>query len=73
MLNISAPAPPCPRLSTAEASKYTGIAESTLRYYRHAGIGPVSYAIGGKVFYDIADIDAWIAAEKANTLRGGVR
>ena len=73
MTNTSAPAPPCPRLSTAEAAKYTGIAESTLRYYRHIGTGPASSTISSRVFYDIVDLDEWIAAEKAASLRGGVQ
>jgi hypothetical protein len=80
--DVSAPAPPCrlclvsgegpeppSRLSTSGASKYTGLAESTLRYYRHAGIGPASYAIGSKVFYDRADLDEWRAAQKAASVR----
>lgn len=66
------PFPPA-RLSTAQAAKYTGLAESTLRYYRHAGIGPASYSIGSRVYYDIADCDMWLAAQKAATLRGGVK
>ena len=66
------PLPPA-RLSTAQAAKYTGLAESTLRYYRHAGIGPASYSIGSKVYYDIADLDDWLAAQKAASLRGGVK
>lgn len=74
MTNTSAPAPPSTRLSTAEASKYTGIAESTLRYYRHIGsTGPASYTLSSRVFYDLVDLDAWIAAEKAKSLRGGVQ
>jgi hypothetical protein len=63
---------PIPRLSTRQAAEYTGVAESTLRYYRHAGIGPASYTITSKVFYDVADLDDWISAQKAASLRGGV-
>lgn len=66
------PLPPA-RLSTAQAADYTGLAESTLRYYRHAGIGPASYTIGSKVYYDLADLADWLAAQKAATLRGGVQ
>lgn len=66
------PLPPT-RLSTAEAAEYTGLAASTLRYYRHAGIGPASYTIGSKVFYDLADCAQWLAAQKAASLRGGVQ
>ena len=66
------PLPPS-RLSTAEAAKLAGVAESTLRYYRHAGIGPASYTIGSKVYYDLPDLTDWLAAQKAATLRGGVQ
>ena len=27
--------------------------------------------VGGKVFYDRADLNAWVATEKAATARGG--
>ena len=64
---------PAARLSTAQAAKFTGLAESTLRYYRHAGIGPASYSVGAKVFYDLPDLTDWLAAEKAASLRGGVQ
>ena len=66
------PLPPA-RLSTAQAAKYTGLAESTLRYYRHAGTGPASYSVGSKIFYDLSDLDDWLAAQKAASLRGGVQ
>jgi hypothetical protein len=66
------PLPPI-RLSTAQAAEYTGLAESTLRYYRHAGTGPASYTVGSKVFYDVSDLADWLAAQKAATLRGGVK
>lgn len=60
------------RLSTTEAADYTGIPASTLRYYRHLGSGPASYRVGARVVYDLADLDAWLAAAKAETVRGGV-
>ncbi len=66
------PLPPA-RLSTAQAAAYTGLAESTLRYYRHAGTGPASYSIGSKVYYDLTDLADWLAVQKAATLRGGVQ
>jgi DNA-binding transcriptional MerR regulator len=58
-------------MRTREAAEYAGVAESTLRYYRHADIGPACYSIGSKVYYDVADLDAWLAAQKAASLRGG--
>lgn len=63
---------PPQRLTTAEAAAYTGVADSTLRTWRHVDKGPRSYALLGKVLYDLQDLDAWIAAEKAKTVRGGV-
>lgn len=64
--------PTSSRLSTNDASRYAGVPVSTLRYWRHNGTGPASYSIGVRVFYDLADLDDWIAAQKAATLRGGV-
>jgi hypothetical protein len=60
------------RFSTREASVYLSLPESTLRYYRHIGKGPASYLLGRKVFYDVTDLDAFVQAQKAATLRGGV-
>jgi Helix-turn-helix domain len=70
---LHAPVEPPDRMPTAAAANYTGLAESTLRYYRHAGIGPASYCIGSKVFYDRADLDAWLAEQRAASVRGGAR
>jgi hypothetical protein len=64
-------AEPPDRMATTVAAEYTGLAESTLRYYRHSGIGPVSYRIGSKVYYDRADLDDWLTAQKAQSVRGG--
>jgi hypothetical protein len=61
------------RLATREASAYLSLPESTMRYYRHIGMGPASYVLGRRVFYDVADLDAWKEAQKAATLRGGVK
>jgi hypothetical protein len=60
------------RLSTAQAAAYLSLSESTLRYYRHVDTGPTSYVLGRKVFYDVADLDAWAAAQKSATMRGSV-
>ncbi|MCZ4536236.1 helix-turn-helix domain-containing protein [Gordonia terrae] len=53
------------RMSVAETAEYLGIAKQTLYGLRHRGQGPVGYRIGGRAFYDRADVDAWIAAQKA--------
>lgn len=59
------------RMNTTEAAAYCGIAESTLRTWRHTHNGPRSFTLGVKVLYDRADLDDWLAAEKARTSRGG--
>lgn len=53
------------RMTVAQTAAYMEIATQTLYGLRHRGQGPVSYRIGGRVFYDVADVDAWIAAQKA--------
>ena len=50
---------------------YLDVPESTLRYWRHAGNGPASDVLGRRVFYDVSDLDHWLSAQKAATLRGG--
>lgn len=69
---LQAHSAPPERMNTAQAAAYTGLADATLRYYRHAGIGPLSYRIGSKVFYDRTDLDTWLAAQRAASVRGGV-
>lgn len=46
--------------------------EQTLRQWRHEGRGPKSYVVAGRVYYDIEDIEAWIAVEKLKSARGGI-
>jgi hypothetical protein len=57
-------------LKTANAAVYLGLAESTLRYWRHRGVGPKSYRIGRLTFWDVADLDCFIASERQKTERG---
>lgn len=58
-------------LSTPEVSEMTGISESTLRYWRQTGDGPRSWKLGRRAVYDLADVEEWLAAQKAATSRGG--
>jgi predicted DNA-binding transcriptional regulator AlpA len=60
------------RMTSKETAKYIGASESTLRYWRACDEGPRSYSLGKRVFYDVEDVDAWIADQKAATSRGGV-
>lgn len=50
------------RLSTREASLYTGIPVSTLRQYRYEDRGPIYSKPAGRAIYDVADLDAFIAS-----------
>jgi hypothetical protein len=36
---------------------------STLRWWRHAGRGPKSFLLGGRVVYKLEDVEAWIQGE----------
>lgn len=59
------------RKNLREASVYAGVPVNTLRWYRQCDTGPVSYRVGARVFYDVDDLDDWIEAEKAKSMRGG--
>lgn len=52
-------------LRTDEVSKHTGIAEGTLRYWRHRGEGPPSFSLGRRVVYDADELSAWIDAQRS--------
>ena len=51
-------------LDPQEASEYLRIAKQTLARWRCYGLGPCFVRIGGRIFYDMADLDAFIAARK---------
>lgn len=54
-----------------EAAKRLGLPVRTLRFRREHDLAPPSYRLGNRIFYDIADLDAWVASQKRETLRGG--
>ena len=52
---------PGPRMGTAEAARYLGIAPQTLNKYRHIGCPHIPYSkVGRKVVYAKADLDAFL-------------
>ena len=60
-------------LSASEAAEYVGLQTNTLAKRRSQGVPPRSWkAPNGRVRYDRADLDHYLAARKASTLRGGV-
>jgi Helix-turn-helix domain len=51
-------------VSTKQLSKMWDMPESTLRYWRCAGIGPAYVKLGGRIKYDLADVEAYVRANK---------
>lgn len=52
-------------LSVAEVAEQTGIAEGTFRYWAHVGKGPRSFKLGRRRVYDVADVETWLAEQRA--------
>lgn len=52
-------------LDTKATSLRYNIAEATLRYWRHTGVGPPSIKLGGLVRYRRSEVEAWIDAQAA--------
>jgi predicted DNA-binding transcriptional regulator AlpA len=50
-------------LTLREVSERTRIPLPTLRYYRHRGDGPPTFALGGRVMAFEQEVDDWILAE----------
>lgn len=51
-------------VSTRELSEIWGVPESTLRYWRCAEVGPVYVKLGGRIKYDLADVEHYVRANK---------
>ena len=47
-------------LTVAEVAHWLGVAEGTLRYWRHVHRGPRSLTVGGAVRYRPSDIEDWL-------------
>lgn len=53
------------RLTRQEAAAYLGLAASTLADWHRKGIGPASVKVGGRRFYRVSALDAFIGGELA--------
>ncbi len=51
-------------VSTKELSEIWGVPESTLRYWRSAETGPPYVKLGGRIKYDLADVERYVRANK---------
>ncbi|SHP45127.1 helix-turn-helix transcriptional regulator [Mycobacteroides abscessus] len=54
-----------------QVSAMTGVPLGTLRYWRHADIGPASFTLGRRVVYRREEVLRWIREQEAATRRGG--
>jgi len=55
------PALPPGYVQVAVAAQRAGYSESSFNHWRKDGRGPPYVQIGRKIFYSLADVDAWIA------------
>ena len=51
-------------VSTKELAEIWGLPESTLRYWRCAETGPPYVKVGGRIRYDLADVENYVRANK---------
>lgn len=58
-------------LSTRQVAEMTGIPAATLRYWRHASVGPASFTLGRRVVYRRTEVERWINEQEQATRRGG--
>ncbi|MDP9094721.1 MAG: helix-turn-helix domain-containing protein [Actinomycetota bacterium] len=56
-------------LTTAEVVAITRAPASTVRYWRHVGMGPRSFRLGKRVVYRRRDVLAWIAQCEGDQIR----
>ena len=51
-------------IGTSELANLWSLPESTLRYWRSAGTGPPFVKLGGRIKYDMDDVDRYVRANK---------
>ncbi len=47
-------------LTTNEVAELTRNVPSTVRYWRHIGIGPRGFKVGRKVLYEVSEVERWL-------------
>lgn len=52
-------------LTTADLAAMLRMPAETVRYWRHADKGPRFFKLGRRVLYDVADVEEWIAQQRA--------
>lgn len=51
------------RMSRRDAARYLGLAEKTLAIWACEGRGPKGYKVGGRVFYFLDDLEAYVGRD----------
>ena len=60
-------------LTTRQVSEKINVPVGPLKFWRHRGEGPESLILGRKlVYYKLSKLEAWLSAQEANGVRGGV-
>jgi DNA-binding transcriptional MerR regulator len=59
-------------LTTAEVAELTRAPVSTVRYWRHVGVGPASFRLGRRVVYRLCDVERWLDEKRAEQSRPSV-
>jgi hypothetical protein len=57
-------------LTTAETARLLRRSVDTLRWWRHRGLGPESFRLGARVFYDRDAVLRWVERERERTTSG---
>lgn len=55
--------------STREAAIYLRVGDRTLIRWRSLGVGPAYIRVGGKIFYQKRDLDAWLEKHRVQPPR----
>jgi DNA-binding transcriptional MerR regulator len=58
-------------LTTEEVAQRFRTSPSTVRYWRHLGIGPAGIRVGRRVLYDEAECDRWWQSKVTAAARDG--
>jgi predicted DNA-binding transcriptional regulator AlpA len=53
-------------LTTAEVAEITRAPASTVRYWRHLGVGPRSFRVGRRVVYRRCEVTAWLSEQETS-------
>jgi excisionase family DNA binding protein len=59
-------------LTTSEVADLTRAPVSTVRFWRHAGVGPASFRVGRRVVYRRCDVELWLEEKRAEQTRTAV-